>query len=53
MRSRRIPSTTLPSLQFPGLLCLGGGFLSLIVPALLSFFDATLIVCSDSGAMLG
>lgn len=38
----------LASLQLPGLLCFGGGFLSLIVPFLVSFFDATLMVGSSS-----
>lgn len=45
------PSTTLPSRQFPGLLCFGGGFLSLMVPlglSLVSFLGATLIVDSSS-----
>jgi len=50
------PSTTLPSRQFPGLLCFGGGFLSLMVPvglSLVSFLGATLIVDSSSLATEG
>jgi hypothetical protein len=41
-----LPSTMLPSIQFPGLLCFGADFLSLMVPFLESFLDATLMVCS-------
>jgi hypothetical protein len=45
------PSITLPSRQFPGLLCFGAGFFNLNVLAglsLASFFGATLIVSSSS-----
>lgn len=56
IRSRRLirpPSITLPSLQLPGLLCFGAGFLSFIVwPLDLSFASflegATLMVDSSS-----
>jgi hypothetical protein len=45
------PSITLPSLQFPGLLCFGAGAFNLILPAGLSFeafLGATLMVESSS-----
>jgi len=51
MTVQNIPSITLPSRQFPGLLCFGAGFFNLIVPFGLSFdsfFGATLIVDSSS-----
>lgn len=38
-----IPSITLPSFQFPGLLCFGGGFLNLITPFFESFFVLVLM----------
>jgi len=38
-----IPSITLPSFQFPGLLCFGGGFLNLITPFFESFFVLALM----------
>jgi hypothetical protein len=43
------PSITLPSRQFPGLLCFGALFFNLIAFSLPSFFvGATLIVVSSS-----
>jgi hypothetical protein len=53
-----VPSITLPSRQFPGLLCFGAGFFSLSVPFGLSLgsflVGATLMVDSSSlGTMAG
>lgn len=43
------PSTTLPSLQFPGLLCFGAGLFNLIVPfGRISFLGVTFTVVSSS-----
>lgn len=48
-RHSMIPSMMLPSLQFTGLLCFGGGFFFSLIVLFLESLEAPFIFCSSSG----